>query len=361
MIMKKHQIIIVLLCCFLVSCFSLKANIKGIIINGNQGDSISLVDPFKRQAPPIEKIALGKKGAFEFQHNPSDIGFYYIVCPNGQSVLVVLKPNNSGEVHIDGTTGIITKIVNSKENDLLKSFQEMSLGFGQRQQAIDQATDKTNEQKQLEKQVIEQEKLKATLNMLLVNANNYSSAALIEYLPAEEFLIVQDSVLSTLIKIYPENYLVKAKYQETEMKKKLAIGFPAPEITLEDTAGNLFSLSSLKGKVVLIDFWASWCKPCRMENPNMVRLYQNYKQYGFDILGVSLDQNKGNWVRAIADDGLVWNQISDLKGWQSAAGASYGVRSIPFTVLVDKKGNIIAKGLRGEALEQKIKEVLLQQ
>ena len=358
--MKKYQIIIAL-CCFLVSCFSVRANIKGVIINGNQGDSISLVDPFNRQSPPLEKIALEKKGAFEFRYNPSDIGFYYITCPNGQSVLAVLKPNNSGEIQIDGTTGIITKVVNSKENDLLKSFQEMSMGFGQKLQIVDQETNKTNEQKQLEKQVIEQEKLTAILNMVLGNANNYASAALIEYLPVDELLIVHDSVLSTLIKLYPENFLVKAKYQETEMKKKLAIGFPAPEITLEDTAGNLFSLSSLKGKVVLIDFWAAWCKPCRMENPNMIRLYQTYKQYGFDILGVSLDRNRADWVKAIKDDGLIWNQVSDLKYWQSEAGVAYGVRSIPFTVLVDKKGNIIAKGLRGEALEQKIKEVLLQQ
>ena len=237
----------------------------------------------------------------------------------------------------------------------------MNMGFARLQQEINQATNKTTEQKQSEEQSVEKEKLQAIGNMLLTNANNYASAALVEYLPADDFVTIHDSVLSTLIKLYPENYIVKAKYQEITVKKKLALGYPAPEITLQDTAGNLFSLSSLRGKVVLIDFWASWCRPCRVESPNMVKLYQNYKQYGFDILGVSLDQSKGNWISAIEKDELTWNHVSDLKGWQSAAGAAYGVRSIPFTVLVDKKGNIIAKGLRGQVLEEKIREVLLQQ
>jgi alkyl hydroperoxide reductase subunit AhpC len=98
-----------------------------------------------------------------------------------------------------------------------------------------------------------------------------------------------------------------------------------------------------------------------MESPNIVRLYNKYKQYGFDILSISLDNNKENWLRAIQADGLRWNHISDLKGWSSAAGAAYGVRAIPFTVLVDQNGNIVAKGLRGESLEEKVKEILLQQ
>ena len=360
--MKKYKVVIIAISflCIHFECFT-QTGIKGTVFNANPSDSIALFNPFNRQAPPLEKSVLGKKGAFEFKYQPSEIGFYFIGLSTGKTILIVLKPGNNGQVEIDASTGMITKVTDSEQNSLLKSFTEMYADYDKKQAAIDQAADKAPELKNLEKQLVERDRFQAIQNLLVKNTNNYASAALIEYLPMDNFLTVHDTVLTTLIKKYPENPIIKAKYQELEPAKKLAVGYPAPEITLEDTAGNMFSLSSLKGKVVLIDFWASWCKPCRDENPKMVRLYQEYNKYGFEILGVSLDQSKANWVRAIQADGLNWNQISDLKGWQSAAGATYGVRSIPFTVLVDKNGNVIAKGLRGEALEHKVKEILLRQ
>jgi thiol-disulfide isomerase/thioredoxin len=138
------------------------------------------------------------------------------------------------------------------------------------------------------------------------------------------------------------------------------IGSVAPEIALPTPEGDTLRLSSLRGKVVLIDFWASWCGPCRRENPNVLRVYNQYKDKGFEILGVSLDSRKENWVQAIAADKLAWRHVSDLKQWNSAAGRLYGVHSIPYTVLLDAEGRIIAKNLRGAALEQKLAEVLAQ-
>lgn len=138
----------------------------------------------------------------------------------------------------------------------------------------------------------------------------------------------------------------------------LEIGGQAPDIVLNNLEGKEVKLSSLRGKVVLIDFWASWCGPCRKENPNVVRVYNQYKDKGFEILGVSLDNNADKWKAAIAMDGLTWKHVSDLKGWQSAAAQLYQVSSIPFTVLLDKNGRIIAKGLRGQQLEQKLSEIL---
>jgi peroxiredoxin len=141
------------------------------------------------------------------------------------------------------------------------------------------------------------------------------------------------------------------------VENALAPGNMAPELTLNTPEGATVSLSSLKGKIVMIDFWASWCKPCRQENPNVVKIYNKYKNSGFEILGVSLDENKDKWVDAIKQDALPWPHISDLKGWQSAAAQVYGIQSIPFTVLVDKDGKIIDKNLRGELLENKLKEI----
>jgi thiol-disulfide isomerase/thioredoxin len=142
--------------------------------------------------------------------------------------------------------------------------------------------------------------------------------------------------------------------------KNYIVGLPASEISMNDTSGlKKLNLSSLKGKYVMIDFWASWCRPCRAENPNVVALYKKYKDRGFEIFSVSLDQNKDPWIKAIADDNLIWsNHVSDLRGWGNEAARSYGVSSIPFTVLLDKEGNIIAKQLRGEGLVKKLEELL---
>ena len=133
---------------------------------------------------------------------------------------------------------------------------------------------------------------------------------------------------------------------------------PAPEIAQTDTTGVVRKLSDLKGKVVLIDFWASWCGPCRKENPTVVAAYKKYRDKGFEVFSVSLDQDRTRWISAIEQDGLIWsNHVSDLKYWQNEAAGKYGVSSIPRTVLVDRNGIITNHNLRGPALESKLKEI----
>ena len=131
----------------------------------------------------------------------------------------------------------------------------------------------------------------------------------------------------------------------------------APEILMENPDGTPVALTSLRGKVVLLDFWASWCRPCRAENPNVVRMYNKYNDQGFEVFSVSLDKDKGRWVQAIEKDGLDWTHVSDLAWWNSAAAKTYNVHSIPATFLLDREGKIIAKNLRGPALEAKLSEI----
>ena len=144
----------------------------------------------------------------------------------------------------------------------------------------------------------------------------------------------------------------------TGNKSTAGIGMPAPEITMADTSGKQFSLSSLKGKYVLVDFWASWCAPCRGENPNVVANYNKYKNKNFAILGVSLDEDRASWLKAIKKDNLSWKHISDLKGWNSAAVSKYGFDAIPYNVLLNPEGKIIATELREGNLGKKLAEVL---
>lgn len=154
------------------------------------------------------------------------------------------------------------------------------------------------------------------------------------------------------------NTMLAQRAAQQAAPQPAAIGSTAPEISMPDTDGNPFALSQLRGKYVLVDFWASWCGPCRGENPNVVKAYNRFKDKNFTVLGVSLDRDKSAWLAAIKEDGLEWKQISDLKYWSSAAVPLYGLQGIPYNVLVDPDGKIIAEGLRGPALDAKLGALL---
>jgi peroxiredoxin len=178
-----------------------------------------------------------------------------------------------------------------------------------------------------------------------------------------------ETALNQLLKKYPENHVIRdlkqgydqesAQLAQQQSQQTDWVGKQVPDFALPDVNGHPISLASYRGKWLLVDFWASWCGPCRMENPNVVKVHNEFRdKRNFAILGVSLDKDKAEWQKAIQDDGLDWKQISDLKFWNSKAVSTFQFEGIPFNLLIDPQGKVIATALRGDQLENKLKEVL---
>ncbi|MCX6290830.1 MAG: TlpA disulfide reductase family protein [Bacteroidetes bacterium] len=193
-----------------------------------------------------------------------------------------------------------------------------------------------------------------------ISAHPKSLVALstIRYLDQQKDIQVYENLLISLQGEYPSSKFVKDFEVMVANLKKLPAGSQAPEIRLNTPEGKELSLSSFKGKIILLDFWASWCGPCRRENPHIVEMYKKFKNKNFEIFGVSLDENVSAWKEAIKKDGITWPQVSELKRWESQVVKLYQVEAIPYTVLLDKEGKVIAKGLVGAELEQKLVEIL---
>lgn len=241
------------------------------------------------------------------------------------------------------------EVIDNKQRDLYMKYQQASMS----------GDVNTAEQVRKDFEALDKENKDLVTQFTKENPGSFVSA----FLVAQNFLQEPDPVqLESVYASFKEN--IKASHYGKIIKKTLdaskstAIGSVAPDFTLTDVNGKPVSLASYKGKYILVDFWASWCGPCRQENPAVVKAYNTYKAKGFDILGVSLDQKKDKWEEAIKEDQLTWTHVSDLKGWQSDVASLYGVRAIPMNYLLDKEGKIIAKSLRGEDLLKKLGEIL---
>jgi peroxiredoxin len=197
------------------------------------------------------------------------------------------------------------------------------------------------------------------LRLVQNNLSSIVSLSASQYLDKQKDFSLLVELNDSLKKSLGDNKYLEVFSKQIEDMKKLPVGSTAPEISMRSPEGKVIALSSLKGKIVIIDFWASWCGPCRREMPEMVSLYRDFKNKDVEIYGVSLDDNADAWKSAIAHDGINWVHVSDLKKWESKAAADYGVDEIPHTILLDKEGKIVARGLGPHELRIRIQELLV--
>jgi len=318
------------------------------------------------QVATLDKTTTDETGHFEFHTSISAEGFYRIRISDQNYAVLLLKPNDQIQFKADGKNLSRTvKVEGPKEtidflelnSYLMNSFSRqdsLQRTFYAYQQSQHPRLDSIAQVLEVEMQKVNFLRRQYILKIVETKPGTLLALAATEQLNPETDANYFINLLPALEKNYPSSEYVKTFRLKVNELTRLAVGTEAPEISVSDTEGNPIKLSDFRGKVVLIDFWASWCGPCRKENPNVVNMYKKYKDKGFEIFSVSLDKDKNNWINAIKMDGLVWKHGSELAFWQSSFCKTYNITGIPMTFLIGKDGKIIAKGLRGADLDKQL-------
>ncbi len=355
-------------------------------VNNSDNEKVYLSEMKVDKVDKIDSVQIKDDGTFIFKGYTNIPKFYMIQVSPRNSVTLIVKPgeeikltgniqNLSETYDVEGSAGSQKVLeLNQKLGATITTID--SLGQVFRNNPDKEPGEKLRARLNEESQKLVQDHKEYTKQFIDNNLESLASLmALYQQigprsyvLNPKEDLAYYEKVDSSLMSLYPNSEPVKSLHSQLadykaqinanqKSKQKLSIGQVPPEIALPNPQGDTVTLSSLRGKYVLLDFWASWCKPCRVENPNLVKAYKKYKEEGFEIYQVSLDKKRSAWLNAIEKDNLNWVHVSDLEFWNSSAARTYNIRSIPASFLLNKEGEIIDKNLRGDALHKKLHEI----
>ena len=332
-------------------------------------DSVYISQNYGAIYKDFASTALDKKGNFQFNISLPNPDYYYLRVGT-ENIHLILKNNSDIKVYGDGSKlKEFCNFVGSDESKAMNDFSHISEKWNVKSDSALTAikADPSREQVVNDYMTQEFQKFNSELQGFIgANANSPVLILALANMNAEQDMKSYENVLNQLYSVFPESPTVQTFYSNFNLIKKkiddanfLAPGKIAPDFSeLKTDQKKSMKLSDLRGQIVLIDFWASWCGPCRRENPNVVQSYEKYKNDGFTIVSVSLDTDAQKWINAIEQDHLSWpNHISDLGGWNSKVAQIYKVSSVPFTVLIDREGRIIKTNLRGPALEEELKRI----